>query len=187
MKTLCILLLIICSFSGIAQETNKHNATDAQQYYQDPEYAPMARLYQRYYDAYLYVLSPERRKDFLHWYNRGNKSAVDNREKYFQDVLRKSEQLTQAQRDSIMRIPTDETQKSMVEVKLTTFDEHVLGDSVPLGQYGKEALELFGGYPVYVVTRKEKGPSGELVWSSKRVYFSKTMNEVFSKAILRAQ
>ena len=186
MKTLCILLLMACCFLGMAQEADKYNASDAQQYYQDPEYAPMARLYQRYYDAYLYVLGPERRKDFLNWYNRGNKSIVDNREKYFQDVLRQSERLTQAQRDSIMRIPTDETQKSMIEVKLTTFDEHVLGDGVSLGEHGKEALALFGGYPVYVVTRKEKGLSGELVWSSKRVFFSKTMNEVFSKAVIRA-
>ncbi|HLT86097.1 MAG TPA: hypothetical protein VKZ57_00825 [Sphingobacterium sp.] len=183
MKKLFILLLISCSIQVMAQETQRNDKNqNNEDHYNNPEYAPMGRLYAAHFDAYLYVLTPERRKDFLNWYYQGNKNLVERREQLFEDRLREVEAMTQAQRDSIMKIPPTEERKSITNVKLMNMEEQIFSEHMFVAP--KEIVHLFRGYPVYVVSTKGKLPNSEVETSSIAIYFQKTMNWLYSSVIM---
>lgn|GEM_PF-3987328 len=186
MKALFIIILsITCSWRGTAQENSDNAITqNNKDHLSDPKYAPMLNHYVTYYDAYLYILNPERRIDLLNWYNQGNEKIVEQRLQRFENRLREVETMTQSQLDSIMKIPPIEERQPTTQVKLMHLDEEIFAERA---KYHKELIELFRGYPVYVVTTAGKLPNSNVETSSTSIYFPKTMTLLYRIVIDTAQ
>lgn len=186
----CLIALFAISAASQAQEKS------ATKDLQNPKYEDMRIKHGRYRDAYLYTLSPKERVElFTYSYYKRNpneesaKQYAAQEESAYLERIKKWENTTDVQRDSILRSSRNLSKGETVHIQLVTLDEAVLNDIYPdaaTSKNAKNTLEVFKGYPVYLVRYQRELTDGEIFTDPILIIFPKTLTDLLRIGFNRA-
>jgi len=181
----CLISCVSISVGSYAQE--KKAIKDFQK---NVKYEDMRIKHGRYRDAYLATLSAYERKELFafSYYKRNpdDKSAkqyAEHQESAYLERIKKWENTTDVQRDSIIRNWRNLSKGETVHIQLVTLDEAVLNEIYPnaaTGKNAKNALKIFRGYPVYLVSYQRELTEGEISIDPILVISYKTLTDLIA-------
>ncbi|HIX54237.1 MAG TPA: hypothetical protein H9853_04370 [Candidatus Sphingobacterium stercoripullorum] len=175
MKTIVytFLLLIAIATSVCAQETGIHTKPT------ETEIKDQIRKWNKFQYAYLFTLTDEQRKELFYHRRKGENVTHKMREadvKYdeerFQRVKETYDNMTDAQRDSLIRANYYRDDMTF-EIKLVPLEESLFRESALKDM--QDVFEAFKGLPVYQVIREQKNKDGEVVVRTENFLFYKTL------------